>query len=155
MVVDLYHLMGHALAEAKLAFAGGEVPVGAVLAREDGKIIASAHNQPVGTNDPTAHAEILVLRKAGQVLKNYRLTGSILVTTIEPCAMCMGAAVHARVGKLIYGAPDPKAGAAGSLYNLGEDHRLNHRIQILSGIREEECRTVVQKFFRGRRKKIA
>jgi tRNA(adenine34) deaminase len=151
MVVDLYHLMGHALAEAELAFAAGEVPVGAVLAHGDGQIIASAHNQPVGTNDPTAHAEMQVLRKAGQVLKNYRLTGSVLVATIEPCAMCMGAAIHARVATLIYGAPDTKTGAAGSLYNLGEDHRLNHRIQILSGIREEECRTVMQKFFRARR----
>ena len=151
MDVDLFHLMGYALAEAELAFAGGEVPVGAILVRGDGEIIASAHNKPVGTNDPAAHAEILVLRKAGQVLGNYRLNGSILVTTIEPCIMCMGAAVHARVATVVYGAPDTKTGAAGSLYNLGEDRRLNHRIQILSGIREEECRTVMQKFFRVRR----
>ncbi|HIJ36900.1 MAG TPA: nucleoside deaminase, partial [Deltaproteobacteria bacterium] len=102
--------MDHALAEAELALAEGEVPVGAVLAREDGEIVASAHNQPVGTSDPTAHAEILALRKAGLVSGNYRLNGSILVATIEPCAMCMGAAVNARVATVVYGAPDPKAG---------------------------------------------
>ena len=138
-----------------MAFEEGEVPVGAVLAGGDGEILATAHNRPVTTSDPTAHAEILVLRKAGLVLENYRLNGSILVATIEPCVMCMGAAIHARVATLVYGAPDPKAGAAGSLYNLGEDHRLNHRIDIVSGIREEECKAILQEFFLARRKKTA
>ncbi len=155
MSVDLYHLMDHALAEARLAFAEGEVPVGAVLAREDGEILTTAHNQPLGTSDPTAHAEILALRKAGQALGNYRLNGSILVVTIEPCVMCMGASIHARVTTVVYGATDPKAGAAGSLYNLGEDYRLNHRIDIVSGIREEQCRAIMQNFFLVRRKKTA
>ena len=155
MSVDLYHLMDHALAEARLAFKEGEVPVGAVLAREDGEILATAHNQPLGSSDPTAHAEILVLRKAGQALGNYRLNGSILVVTIEPCVMCMGAAIHARVATVVYGATDPKGGAAGSLYQLGEDHRLNHRIDIVSGIRQEECRAILQEFFLARRRKTA
>ncbi len=155
MRVDLTHLMDHALAQAQRAFAEGEVPVGAVLAREDGEILATAHNQPLGSNDPTAHAEILVLRKAGHALGNYRLNGSILVVTIEPCVMCMGAAIHARVATVVYGATDPKGGAAGSLYQLGEDHRLNHRIDIVSGIREEECRAILQDFFLARRKRTA
>ncbi len=153
MHVDIYRLMDRALAEARSAFLKGEVPVGAVLADANGEILASAHNQPIGTSDPTAHAEILALRKAGSVLGNYRLSGSILVATIEPCIMCMGAALHARVATVVYGASDPKAGAAGSLYHLGQDERLNHKIEIVSGIREAECRTILQTFFLARRKK--
>ena len=153
MQLDPYYLMRQALAEAEKAFLKGEVPVGAVLAGPEGQIIAKAHNQPIGLNDPTAHAEILAMREAGLILKNYRLNNAILVVTIEPCLMCMGAAVNARVARLIFGALDPKAGAAGSLYNLAADIRLNHEINVMSGIMEEECRALMQEFFRARRGK--
>ncbi|MEA2039937.1 MAG: tRNA adenosine(34) deaminase TadA, partial [Thermodesulfobacteriota bacterium] len=150
---DPYYLMRQALAEAEKAFLKGEVPVGAVLAGPEGQIIAKAHNQPIGLNDPTAHAEILAMREVGLILKNYRLNNAILVVTIEPCLMCMGAAVNARIARLIFGALDPKAGAAGSLYNLAADIRLNHEINVMSGIMEEECRALMQEFFRARRGK--
>ena len=119
----------------------------------DGTIVAKAHNQPIALNDPTAHAEILALRKAGLVLRNYRLNNTILVVTVEPCLMCMAAAINARIARLVFGADDPKGGAAGSLYNLASDNRLNHRIEITSGIMEKECRTLMQEFFRIRREK--
>ena len=151
MQFDPYYLMRQALAEAEKAFLKGEVPVGAVLAGPEGQIIAKAYNQPIGLNDPTAHAEILAMREAGLILKNYRLNNAILVVTIEPCLMCMGAAINARIGRLIFGALDPKAGAAGSLYNLAADIRLNHEINVMSGIMEEECRALMQKFFLARR----
>ncbi len=151
MRIDLYQLMQQALLEAKTGYAEGEVPVGAVLATRDGEIISRAHNQPITLNDPSAHAEIQVLRKAGLALKNYRLTHTILVVTIEPCLMCMGAALHARVSQVVFGATDPKTGAAGSVYNIGADERLNHKIEITSGIMEKECRTLMQDFFKGRR----
>ena len=150
---DLYHLMKEALKEAEKGLTRGEVPVGAVLAGPDGQIVAKAHNQPIALNDPTAHAEILVLRKAGLVLRNYRLNNTILVVTVEPCVMCMAAAINARIARLVFGADDPKGGAAGSLYNLASDNRLNHRIEITSGIMEKECRTLMQEFFRIRREK--
>ncbi|MFH1082081.1 MAG: tRNA adenosine(34) deaminase TadA [Pseudomonadota bacterium] len=137
--------------EAEQAFSSGEVPVGAVLADAEGRIVARAHNQPIALNDPTAHAEILVLRKAGVVGQNYRLAGSTLVVTIEPCLMCMGAAVNARIARLVFGAYDPKAGAAGSLYDVSRDDRLNHRIEVTAGIMEQECRALLRKFFRARR----
>ncbi|MDQ1333650.1 MAG: tRNA(adenine34) deaminase [Thermodesulfobacteriota bacterium] len=148
---DLYYLMTQAIEEAESAFSEGEVPVGAVIAGSDGRILARAHNQPMTLNDPTAHAEILALRRAGAAVGNYRLNGCILVVTIEPCLMCMGAVVHARIARLAFGARDPKTGAAGSLYDLGRDGRLNHRVEIVSGIMEEACQDLMQQFFRARR----
>lgn len=153
MYPDLYHFMKEALKEAEKGLTRGEVPVGAVLAGPDGQIVAKAHNQPIALNDPTAHAEILALRKAGLVLRNYRLNNTILVVTVEPCLMCMAAAINARIARLVFGTDDPKGGAAGSLYNLASDNRLNHRIEITSGIMEKECRTLMQEFFRIRREK--
>ncbi|MCP4665421.1 MAG: nucleoside deaminase [Deltaproteobacteria bacterium] len=151
MHLDLYHLMGQALEEAQKASLAGEVPVGAVVASQEGEIVARAHNQPIALNDPTAHAEILAIRRAGLACRNYRLSNTVLVVTIEPCVMCMGAAVNARVSRLVYGADDPNWGAAGSLYNLAIDNRLNHRIDVIPGIRDEECRVLMQDFFRARR----
>lgn len=149
--IDYELLMKQALIEAKKGFEKGEVPIGAVIAGLDGNIIASAHNQPIGLNDPTAHAEILALRKAGELLNNYRLNNTVLVVTIEPCIMCVGAAIHSRISTLIFGAFDPKGGAAGSLYNPAKDTRLNHQIEIISGIREKECSDLLKDFFRSRR----
>ena len=151
MTHDLYYLMTQALAEAEEAFSKGEVPVGAVVAGPDGRILARAHNQPIALNDPTAHAEILALRRAGAACANYRLSGCTLVVTIEPCLMCMGAAIHARISRLVFGAADPKTGAAGSLYHLGKDERLNHRVAVTSGIMENACQDLLRQFFRIRR----
>jgi len=148
---DPYDLMKEALREAEKGFSRGEVPVGAILAGPDGQVVAKAHNQLIALKDPTAHAEVLVLRKAGIFYQNYRLNNTLLLVTIEPCLMCMGAAVNARVARLVFGANDPKAGAAGSIYNLAVDKRLNHRIEVISGIMEEECRALMQAFFRVRR----
>ena len=142
------HYMGLALNQARLALAAGEVPVGAVLVAGGGEVLAQAYNAPIALDDPTAHAEILVLRRAAARLGNYRLPGTTLYVTIEPCLMCMGALVQARVARLVFGAPDPKAGACVSLYRLPEDQRLNHRIEVLGGIREAECRELLQEFFR-------
>ena len=153
MQLDLFYLMKQALKEGKSAFSEGEVPVGAVLVSPDGQIVAKAHNRSIGLKDPTAHAEILAMRQAGSFYRNYRLSDSLLVVTIEPCLMCMGAAINARIARLVFGAVDPKAGAAGSLYNLATDKRLNHRIEVTSGIMEEECRALMQAFFRARRGK--
>ncbi len=153
MKININHLMKQAINEAAKGFSRGEVPVGAVLSTPDGKIVAKAHNQPISLRDPTAHAEILVIKKAGAFYQNYRLNDTTLVVTIEPCLMCMGAALNARIARLVYGAADPKAGAAGSLYNLAEDRRLNHGIEVISGIMEEECRALMQDFFRNRRGK--
>ena len=151
MAQDLYYLMSQAILEAKEAFSSCEVPVGAILADPEGRIIARAHNQPIGLKDPTAHAEILALRKGGAVCNNYRLNGAILVVTIEPCLMCMGAAINARIARLVFGAHDPKAGAAGSLYDLNKDDRLNHRVEVTAGIMEEECGNLMKEFFQNRR----
>ena len=153
MQPDLYQLMKEALKEAEQGLEKGEVPVGAVVAGLDGRVVARAHNQPISLNDPTAHAEILAMRRAGLFYKNYRLSDTLLVATVEPCPMCMGAAINARITRLVYGAADPKAGAAGSLYNLAADKRLNHRIEVVPGIMEEECRALMQDFFRIRRAK--
>jgi tRNA(adenine34) deaminase len=141
-----------ALDEAKKAGQIGEVPIGAILVAENGKILSAAHNQTIQQVDPTAHAEILAMRKAAIKLNNYRLLNTYLFVTVEPCMMCMGALVHARVKRIIYGATDPKWGAAGSLYNFAEDSRLNHRVEIINGVREEECRALMQAFFRAKRK---
>jgi tRNA(adenine34) deaminase len=143
--------MGEALAMAREALAAGEVPVGAVLVGEGGEILARAHNQPITLKDPTAHAEVLVLRQAASLLGNYRLPGVSLYVTIEPCIMCLGAMLQARVGRLIFGAADPKGGACVSLYRLPEDPRLNHRLEVRIGVREGECRDLLQQFFQARR----
>jgi tRNA(adenine34) deaminase len=140
-----------ALNEAKKAGQKSEVPIGAVLVAESGNILSASHNQTISLADPTAHAEIIALRKAGQKIQNYRLLNTTLYVTIEPCIMCMGAIVHARVSRVVFGAHDPKWGAAGSLYNIAHDTRLNHRPEIITGICEEECRTLIQDFFRKRR----
>jgi len=154
MPLDLFHLMKQALSEAEKGSSMGEVPVGAVLASPEGQIVAKAYNQPITLGDPTAHAEILAIRKAGLFFRNYRLNNITLVVTLEPCLMCMGAAINARIARLVFGTVDPKAGAAVSLYNLAEDKRLNHRIEVVSGIMEEECRSLIQDFFRVRREKV-
>ncbi len=152
MCVHAYHLMTEALYEAEKAAAQGEVPVGAVVADAEGNVVAGAHNRSLGLKDPTAHAEILALREAAAASGNYRLPGFTLVVTIEPCVMCMGAALHARVSRLVFGSFDPKGGAAGSIYDLANDSRLNHRIEVVSGVREHDCRRLIQEFFRSRRK---
>jgi tRNA(adenine34) deaminase len=140
-----------ALNQAKKAGQKSEVPIGAVLVSESGEILSLSYNQTISLADPTAHAEIITLRKAAQKILNYRLLSTTLYVTIEPCIMCMGAIVHARVSRVIYGTPDPKWGAAGSLYNFAHDTRLNHRPEIISGICEDECRTLIQDFFRKKR----
>lgn len=148
-------MMQHALAEARKAAAMEEVPVGAVLVSATGEILARGHNQPVTRNDPTAHAEILVLRQAAAKIGNYRLPGTTLYVTLEPCIMCMGALLHARVARVVFGALDPKGGAAESLYQIAADDRLNHRIETVRGVCLAECRAILQAFFRSRRKSIA
>ena len=147
---DDARFMGLALDEADRAAAAGEVPVGAVIVL-DGRVIARAHNAPIAQRDPTAHAEIVALRAAARELGNYRLPGVTLYCTVEPCAMCCGAAVHARVARLVYGAPDPKAGAVESLFRLLDDVRLNHRVEVTAGVRAAECGSRLSEFFRTRR----
>ena len=146
-----YNYMGEALDAARKGMAAGEVPVGAVLVGEGGGIIARAFNSPIALNDPTAHAEVLALRSAAARLGNYRLPGTTLYVTIEPCIMCVGAIIQARVRRLVFGASDPKGGACVSLYRLPEDPRLNHRLEVTGGIREAECRELLQEFFKARR----
>lgn len=143
--------MREALIEARKAESEGEVPIGAVLL-VNGKIVARGHNQSILSNDPTAHAEIVALRQAAQALRNHRIPGSVLVVTIEPCVMCVGAMIQARVEALVYGAPDPKAGAVTSHFCLADAPQLNHRIAVTSGVLEEECRALVQSFFESRRR---
>lgn len=146
---DFY--MGQALEAARLALAAGEVPVGAVVVGEGGKILGRAGNQPIGLHDPTGHAEVLALRQAAAAAGNYRLPGVTLYVTIEPCIMCLGAMLQARVARVVFGAADPKGGACGSLFRLPEDERLNHRIEVTGGVRQAECRKLLQEFFRARR----
>ena len=150
MESDDYYIV-QALAQAREALAAGEVPVGAVVVGPEGEILARAFNQPIGLNDPTAHAEVLALRQAGARLGNYRLPGLGLYVTIEPCIMCVGALLLARVRRVVFGAADPKGGACGSLYRIPEDPRLNHRLEVTGGVREEECRELLQDFFKARR----
>jgi tRNA(adenine34) deaminase len=140
-----------AIEEAKKAGQKAEVPVGAVLVGESGDILSLSHNQVITLADPTAHAEILVLRKAAQKILNYRLLGTTLYVTVEPCMMCMGAIVHARVARVVFGTEDRKWGAAGSLYNFAEDVRLNHQPEIIQGVCQDECRKLMQEFFRSKR----
>ncbi|MGZ9147614.1 MAG: tRNA adenosine(34) deaminase TadA [Candidatus Deferrimicrobiaceae bacterium] len=151
-MTDREQWMRVALAEAEKAANEGEVPIGAVVVGPSGKIIALAHNRMVSGNDPTAHAEILALRKAAKKLSNYRLTGCRLVVTLEPGVMCAGAAVNARVSEIIFGAADPKAGAVHSLFRIATDERLNHRAMVIPGVLGKECAAILTAFFRPRRK---
>jgi tRNA(adenine34) deaminase len=139
-----------AIEEANLAMYKNEVPVGAVLVKND-TLIAQAHNKPITKNDPTAHAEIQLLRKAGEQQKNYRLPESTLYVTLEPCTMCFGAMVHARIDRIVYGASDPKTGVCGSRMNLNEENFFNHKISITSGILEKESSELLKLFFKSRR----
>jgi tRNA(adenine34) deaminase len=142
--------MGAALEEARRARDAGEVPIGAVVALE-GEIVGRGFNQPISSGDPTAHAEIVAIRAAAARMGNYRLTGATLCVTIEPCLMCVGALVHARIGTLVYGASEPKSGAITSTVRAGELPGHNHRFEVVAGVREEECREILQLFFRERR----
>ena len=142
--------MTEALAEAVLAEANGEVPIGAVVVLNE-LIIGRGHNRPISQNDPTAHAEMSALREAARTLNNYRLPGTTLYVTVEPCLMCMGALLQARVRRLVFGCSDPKAGAAGSLYNVANDSRLNHQLEVTPGISADESRDLLQRFFRRKR----
>jgi len=145
--------MRAALLEAEKAAEEGEVPVGAVVVGPGGEILARAHNRSVSGNDPTAHAEILALRKAAKKLSNYRLTGCRLVVTLEPCPMCAGAAVAARVSEIIFGAADPRTGAVHTLFRIASDERLNHRALVIPGVLGKESAALLTAFFRPRRKK--
>src|SRR5512135_753202 len=149
--VDDERFMRLALREAARAGRSGEVPVGAVLVGPDGLVIARGLNRPVRGCDPTAHAEVVTLRRAARRLGNYRLPGTTLYVTVEPCAMCAGALVQARVARVVYGAPDPKGGAARTLFRLLDDPRLNHRAEVSGGVLEAESRELLQRFFRERR----
>jgi tRNA(adenine34) deaminase len=142
--------MAMALEEARLARQEGEVPVGAVAVAQ-GRVAGRGHNCPIALNDPTAHAEIVAMRAAASARSAYRLTDVTLYVTIEPCVMCVGAIVNARIARVVYGAPDEKAGALGSVYDIGRDGRLNHRIEVLGGVMEPECGELMREFFRARR----
>jgi tRNA(adenine34) deaminase len=149
-------LMALALAEARRGAAQGEVPVGAVVVSKDADgaaagVVAAAHNRPIAMNDPTAHAEMLALRAAAAALGGYRLEGAAMFVTLEPCVMCVGAMVHARIAELYFGARDAKAGALGSVYDIGRDGLLNHRIEVCGGLMEAECAALLRDFFRSRR----
>ena len=143
-------LMAAALEEARRARDAGEVPIGAVVA-VDGEIVGRGFNQPISSSDPTAHAEIVAMRRAAAWMGNYRLTGATLCVTIEPCLMCVGALVHARVGTLVFGAAEPKSGAVSSTVRGGELPGHNHRFEVVGGVREAECLELMQMFFRERR----
>ena len=149
MVNDL-ELMEVALEEARGAAAAGEVPIGAIIVQE-GKILARAGNRTIRDCDPTAHAEIIALREASRLLGNYRLSGTTLYVTIEPCSMCAGAMIQARVPRLVYGADDPKGGAVRSCFEILSDRRLNHRVEVTAGVLAAECAAVMQTFFAERR----
>jgi tRNA(adenine34) deaminase len=142
--------MAAALEEAGRARDAGEVPIGAVVAVE-GEIVARGFNQPIGSGDPTAHAEIIAIREAARRVGNYRLTGATLAVTIEPCLMCVGALIHARIGTLVFGAAEPRSGAVVSTVRAGELPGHNHRFEVVSGVCEAECRELMQEFFRTRR----
>jgi tRNA(adenine34) deaminase len=142
--------MRAALDEARRAYQAGEVPIGAVLVIDD-RIVARAFNQPIGAVDPTAHAEVLVLREAARLVGNYRLTDAIVYVTVEPCLMCVGALVHARVREVVYGAPEPKSGALVSAIRGLDVPGLNHRFAVTGGVLEDECRGIIQQFFREKR----
>ena len=143
-----------AISEANLAKSKYEIPVGAVLI-QNSELIAQAHNQPISNNDPTAHAEIQVLRIAAKQQRNYRLAGSTIFVTLEPCAMCLGAMMHARIKRIVFGASDPKTGVCGSCANLTSEAFFNHKISVLGGILEKESKEILQSFFKLRRKEQA
>lgn len=145
-------LMSEALKEAENALAKDEVPVGAVVADRNGYIIARGYNRSVSSHDPTAHAEIIALRNAAIVAENYRLSDLSLCVTMEPCLMCAGALLNARIKTLVYGADDPKAGAVESLFKVLNDKRLNHNIEVISGVHKNRCKKIIQDFFKERRK---
>jgi len=145
-----YDFMKIALEEAQAAYNAGEVPVGAILVH-DGHILARAHNLPITMNDPSAHAELLVLRQAGEKAGNYRLLGAELYVTLEPCIMCAGAIIQARLARVIFGARDPKCGAVTSLYNILTDERLNHQVEVTEGVLREECGEIMSRFFQQKR----
>lgn len=144
-------MMRLALREARAAEAGGEVPVGAIVISPGGTVVARGRNQVLRTSDPTAHAEIVALRAAGAALGNYRLTGCTLVCTLEPCAMCAGAILHARIAQLVFATRDPKAGACGSVLGVLNHASLNHRVEVIEGVLAEECSALLTDFFRRRR----
>lgn len=149
-MTDYRPLMIAALEQAQEARDAGEVPIGAVVAI-NGEIAGRGFNQPIGSGDPTAHAEIVAIRDAARRVGNYRLTGATLVVTIEPCLMCVGALVHARIGTLVFGAAEPRTGAAVSTVRAGDLPGHNHRFEVVSGVEEEACRALMQEFFRRRR----
>ncbi|MEM6638785.1 MAG: tRNA adenosine(34) deaminase TadA [Pseudomonadota bacterium] len=142
--------MREAIAQAREAETHGEVPVGAVLVL-DGQIVARGRNAPISSRDPTAHAEIVALRGAGEALSDYRFPGSTLYVTLEPCVMCAGAMVHARVQRLVYGATDPKSGAAGTVVNVFDADTMNHRVTVCGGVLADECGSILRAFFKARR----
>jgi tRNA(adenine34) deaminase len=144
------HYMGLALAQARRAWEAGEVPVGAVVVK-DGEVIATGYNQPIGRHDPTAHAEIVALRAAAERLGNYRLPGCELYVTLEPCVMCSGAMMHARLARVVYAAQDPKTGACGSVTDLFAEDRLNHHTEVVGGVLAEEASAMLKGFFAERR----
>jgi tRNA(Arg) A34 adenosine deaminase TadA len=148
--MDDEHWMDLALEEAARAAQAGEVPVGAVVVL-DGRLLAGGHNTPIASHDPTAHAEIVALRAAARAAGNYRLTGATLYATIEPCAMCCGAALHARIARLVYGADDAKAGAVRSVHRLLDNARANHHVDVTAGVRGAECGARLSEFFRAKR----
>jgi tRNA(adenine34) deaminase len=142
--------MALALQQAAEAASAGDVPIGAVIVGQ-GRVLAAAHNRRILDADPTAHAEMLAIRAAARELGDWRLTGCTIVVTLEPCCMCAGAIVLARMDRLVYGAADPKAGAVASLYNLCGDERLNHRLEVISGLRAQECGAILSRFFQAQR----
>ena len=152
MFVD-EHWMTRALALARQAEAAGEVPVGAVLVK-DNELIAEGWNQPIGSHDATSHAEIMAMRAAGQKLRNYRLTGTTLYVTLEPCSMCVGAMIHARVSRLVYGASEPRTGALGGAFDLLDANAHNHFFEVRAGVLADESREMLQAFFKSRRKQV-
>ncbi len=151
MVINDLEWMRQALAQAQIAAERDEVPVGAVLVDSAGELIAAGHNQPISANDPSAHAEIVVLRAAAQKLGNYRLPDTTLYVTLEPCTMCVGAMVHARVGRLVYGAVEPKTGAIESAQQLFETGRFNHQPELQTGVLANECSALLSQFFANKR----
>ena len=148
------HYMDLALAEALLAQQAGEVPVGAIVVNAEGLVIGRGFNRPISGSDPTAHAEICAMRAAATAIGNYRMIGTTLYCTLEPCLMCAGTMLHARIAKVVFGAPDPKAGAAGSRYNVLTDPRFNHTVEIVRGVRDAESAAMLQRFFRDRRSQL-
>ena len=146
--------MREALTEGNNALLAGEVPIGSVVVSADGQIVGRGFNHPIGANDPSAHAEILALRDAARFIGNYRLNATTLYVTVEPCAMCAGALIHARVDRLVYGAPEPKSGAVCSAMQMLDHPALNHRIEIISGVLENQCREMIQGFFGEKRRTL-